>query len=79
NDSGAIVGGVALFVLAAALAWLALDEMAASTTHAVAAGESEVAAVSEDADAVGSSTYGATATTEPTPTEPPARAGAERA
>jgi len=78
NDSGAIVGGVALFVLAAALAWLALDEMAATTTHAVAAGEAEVAEVAAD-DVVGSSTYGAPATTEPTPTEPPARAGAEPA
>ena len=28
NDSGAIVGGVTLFVLVASLAWLALDELA---------------------------------------------------
>src|SRR5918997_1753274 len=32
NDSGAIVGGVALFVLVASLAWLALDELAAPRT-----------------------------------------------
>src|ERR687894_1385493 len=41
NDSGAIVGGVALFVLVASLAWLALDEMALSPSAPAPIGEDE--------------------------------------
>src|SRR5918998_333731 len=82
NDSGAIVGGVALFVLVASLAWLALDELAAPRTPSDAAPAEGIA---------GEDTGEPPATGEPAarpdggaqpgaaPTGPPARAGADPA
>ena len=82
NDSGAIVGGVALFVLVASLAWLALDELAAPRTPPDASPAEGIA---------GEDTGEPPATGEPAarpdggaqpraaPTGPPARAGADPA
>ena len=74
NDSGAIVGGVALFVLVASLAWLALDEMASASSPALAA--TDGAATPATSDREGPEPEPEVAR-RPSPAEPPARAGAE--
>ncbi|HEX5947687.1 MAG TPA: hypothetical protein VFY82_15490 [Acidimicrobiales bacterium] len=74
NDSGAIVGGVALFVLVASLAWLALDEMASAGSRTLA--PTDGASTGEDPDLVAPASPPEVAT-RPSLAEPPARAGAE--
>ena len=74
NDSGAIVGGVALFVLVASLAWLALDEMASAGSRALAPADG--ASTREEPD-LGAPESPPEVATRPSPAEPPARAGAE--
>ena len=87
NDSGAIVGGVALFVLVVALAWLALDVMVPAGAAAAAAAGGEPAAGApappeDEEDEVAATTTGprAAGAGAPTPASPasPARAGADR-
>jgi hypothetical protein len=73
NDSGAIVGGVALFVLVGSLAWLALDEMALSPGAPASVGEEDrvgIPASDSPRD------HGRPVAPE-APAEPPARAGAK--
>jgi hypothetical protein len=80
NDSGAIVGGVTLFVLVASLAWLALDVMAvppgAAGGHARAGVEAEPDGPTVAATSAGPATP-PTPATEASPSAPPARAGAD--
>lgn len=76
NDSGAIVGGVALFVLIASLAWLSLAEQASPRTPALAATDTAGSGAAADPEAPGPRPERAPAP-ESAPAEPPARAGAE--
>ena len=76
NDSGAIVGGVAMFVLVASLAWLALENVAGSSAPAVTAAPPAAEAADDAAGADQPMPVAATTTEDPS-TEAPARAGAE--
>ncbi len=78
NDSGAIVGGVTLFVLVASLAWLALDVMAPSAA-ATAAGLGVAQAAPGDRPAADMPTEPAAPAAAAPSAVPPARAGAEPA